>query len=78
MTSLTIQLEEPLAEAVRQIAVAQQRAADDIVRDALTSYVESANHPLPKGIGKYHSGQRDTSIKARELIREAASDGQWP
>ena len=34
--------------------------------------------PLPKGIGKYHSGKADTSERARDLLRQALTDGLRP
>ena len=61
----------------RRLAAAQKRSETDIVREAVAGYVQSAR-PLPIGIGKYHSGQTDGSERARDLLREAAKDGQWP
>jgi hypothetical protein len=29
-------------------------------------------------MGNYHSGQANGSEKARELLRDAAKEGQWP
>lgn len=34
----------------------------------------SPNRPLPKGMGKYRSGNGDTSEKARDLLRQAVKD----
>ncbi len=34
--------------------------------------------PLPKGMGKFHSGTVDTSERARDLLRQAVKDGLWP
>ncbi|HLQ44785.1 MAG TPA: ribbon-helix-helix protein, CopG family [Planctomycetaceae bacterium] len=76
--SLTIQLDPATAEAVQELAAEQQRSADEVVRDALSAYVRSAKRGLPKGIGKYHSGRSDVSTQARQILRDAARDGQWP
>ena len=77
MTSITIHLDDDVAEALRRLAAAEQRTETEIVRAALVAYAQSAR-PLPKGIGKYHSGRPDVSEKARELIREDVKEGRWP
>ena len=76
--SLTIQLDPATAQAVQELAEAQERSTDDVVRDALSAYVSSAKRVLPQGIGKYHSGHSDVSTQARRILREATRNGQWP
>ena len=77
MTAITVQLDDDLAALLRRLAASQQRSETDIVREALTAYVQTAR-PLPQGMGKYHSGQGDVSEKAREILRQAVKEGQWP
>jgi hypothetical protein len=77
VTVITLQLEDDLAEVLRRLAAAQQRSETDIVREALAAYVQTAR-PLPKGLGKYHSGQGTVSEQARDLLRQAVKDGLWP
>lgn len=77
MTAITVQLEDDMAEVLRRLATAQQRSETDIVRDAVAAYVQTTR-PLPKGMGKYHSGQSQVSEKARDLLREAVKEGLWP
>jgi len=77
MPTLTLQLNDDIAEDLRRLASAQARSETDIASEALTAYVRSAR-PLPKGMGKYHSGHRQTSEQARDLLRQAAKDGVWP
>ena len=77
MPTLTLQLNDDIAEDLRRLASAQARSETDIASEALTAYVRSAR-PLPKGMGKYHSGQSQTSEQARDLLRQAAKDGVWP
>jgi predicted transcriptional regulator len=76
--SLTIQLDEETAGAVQELADAQCRSTEEVVRDALSVYVQSVKGALPKGAGKYHSGRTDVSVQARQILREAARDGRWP
>ena len=77
MPALTVQIDGDLAERVRQLASDQKRSETDIVREALSGYVQAAR-PLPLGIGKYHSGEASSSEQARDLLRQAVKDGQWP
>jgi predicted transcriptional regulator len=77
MTAITVQLDDEMAQMLRRLAAAQQRSETDIVREALAAYAQTSR-PLPKGIGKYHSGRHDVSEKARDLLRDAAKEGLWP
>ena len=77
MVSLTIEIEQHLADLVRQLAAAQKRSESEIVQEAVEAYAQ-IKRPMPKGIGKYHSGRADTSERAREILREAAREKRWP
>ena len=77
MTAVTVQLNDHIAEELRRLAAAQERSEANIVCEALAAYVQTAR-PLPKGMGKYHSGQGNVSEQARELKRQAVKDKQWP
>ena len=77
MTAITIQIDDTMAELLRRLAADQKRSETEIVRDAVAGYLQVAR-PLPVGMGKYHSGQTNGSEKARELIRDAVKEGQWP
>ena len=76
MTAITIQLDDDMAEVLRRLAAAQQRSETEILREALAAYVQTTRL-LPTGMGKYHSGQSQVSEQARDLLRQAAKDGQW-
>jgi hypothetical protein len=77
MTVITVHLNDDIAEELRRLAAAQERSEMDIICEALAAYVQTAR-PLPKGMGKYHSGQGNVSEQARDLIRQAVKDKQWP
>jgi metal-responsive CopG/Arc/MetJ family transcriptional regulator len=77
MTAITVQLNDDMAEDLRRLAASQERSETDIVCEALAAYVQTAR-PLPKGMGKYHSGQGNVSEQARDLLRQAVKDKQWP
>ena len=77
MTAITVQLKDDIAEELRRLAMAQERSETEIVCEAVAAYVQTAR-TLPKGMGKYHSGQGKVSEQARDLLRQAAKDGTWP
>jgi predicted transcriptional regulator len=77
VTAITVEIDDDLAQLLRRLAASHQRSETDIVREALAAYVQAAR-PLPRGMGKYHSGQGNVSEKARDLLRQAAREGQWP
>ena len=77
MPAITVQLNDDMAEQLRYLANSQARSETEIVCEALAAYVQTAR-PLPKGMGKYHSGQSDVSEQARELLRQAVKEKQWP
>jgi plasmid stability protein len=77
MTSITIQLDDEVAATLRRLAASQDRSETEIVREALAAYAQTVR-PLPKGIGKYHSGRKDTSDKADDILCDAVSDSQYP
>ncbi len=77
MTAITVQLSDDMAHELRRLAQSQQRSETEIVTEALAAYVRTAR-PLPKGLGKYHSGQSNVAKQARDLLRQAVKDKQWP
>ncbi len=76
--SLTIQLEPAIAEAVQEIADEQRRTAEEVVCDVLGEYFRTKKPKLPPGVGKYRSGRSDVSTQARQILRDATKEGQWP
>jgi hypothetical protein len=74
MTAITVQLNDEIAGELRRLAAAQERSETDIVCEALAAYLQTAR-PLPKGMGKFHSGQSDVSEQARDLLRQSVRDG---
>jgi hypothetical protein len=77
VTAITVELDDEMAEVLRRLAVAQKRSETEILREALVGYLQKVR-PLPIGMGKYHSGQAHVSENARDLLREAVKEGQWP
>jgi metal-responsive CopG/Arc/MetJ family transcriptional regulator len=77
MVSLTVQLDEQVAEVVSKLAAAQNRSESEVVQEAVAAYVQ-ITHPMPQGVGRYHSGRGDVSENAENILRDAARQGQWP
>jgi hypothetical protein len=77
VTAITVELDDTMAEVLRRLAADQKRSETEIVREALSAYVQTSR-PLPKGMGNYHSGQANGFEKARELLRQAVKEGLWP
>ena len=77
MLSLTVELDEQVAEAVRNMAAAQRRSEREIVQEAVAAYAHSAR-PMPQGMGKYQSGQADVSERAEDILHDAAKERRWP
>jgi predicted transcriptional regulator len=78
MMSLTIELDEQTAAVVQALAANENRSVSDVIRDAVAAYPGRRNRPLPKGVGKYQSGQPDTAQNIREIIRKDVQEGKWP
>ena len=77
MVSLTVQLDEHVAEVVSKLAAAQNRSESEVVQEAVAAYA-GMTRPMPQGMGKYRSGRGDVSENAEDILRDAARQGQWP
>ena len=77
MATITIEISGTAAEKLRQLMEAERRTEVEIVAEALEAY-QPARRPLPRGVGKYHSGRSDTSQRTEEILRDAVKEGQWP
>jgi len=42
-----------------------------VIHDALAAYAGKRTRPLPRGVGKYSSGQPDLAQRDEEILREA-------
>lgn len=76
--SMTIELDDETAAVLQRLASAQRRPESDVVRDAVSAYAQQVPRVLLKGVGAHRSGRTDVSAKARQILREAAKEGQWP
>ena len=77
MLSLTVELDEQVAAAIRNMAAAQRRSEREIVQEAVAAYAHGTR-PMPRGMGKYRSGQADISERAKDILHDAAKERRWP
>jgi hypothetical protein len=75
---VTIELDEQTAAVVQELAANENRSAGEVIRDALAAYPGRRKRSLPKGVGKYRSGQSDIAQNLREILRKDVEDGKWP
>lgn len=78
MTKTTVYLDSDTVLALRQMAETQGRSQAELIRDALQAYTNGAKRPLPRGIGKYDSGETQGAERAKDFLRSAAKKGKWP
>lgn len=76
MLRTTVYLNEDEALAIRRLSVVRRRPQAEIIRDAISRYIDSSNdelkQSLPPGVGAYKSGRSDVSQNADDLLRKAA------
>jgi predicted transcriptional regulator len=77
MTKTTVYLDPEIALSLRQMAEAQGRSQAELIRDALATYTNGAKRPLPRGLGKYDSGETHGAERAKDFLRSAAKKGRW-
>lgn len=76
--SLTIELDEQTAVVVQALAANEKRSISDGILGAVAAGPGRRNRPLPKGVGKYQSGQSDIAQNIREVLRKDVQEGKWP
>jgi predicted transcriptional regulator len=77
VTKTTVYLDSDIALALRQMAEVQGRSQAELIRDALQKYTSDGKRPLPRGLGKYDSGETHGAERAKDFLRLAAKKGRW-
>jgi predicted transcriptional regulator len=77
VTKTTVYLDSDTVLALRQMAETQGRSQAELIRDALQNYTRAAKRPLPRGLGKYDSGEIHGAEHAKDFLRSAAKKGRW-
>jgi len=77
VTKTTVYLDSDTVLALRQMAETQGRSQAELIRDALQNYTSAAKRPLPRGLGKYDSGETHGAEHAKDFLRSASKKGRW-
>ena len=77
MVKTTVYLDEAVALRLKRMAQVQQRTQAELIRESLALLTESHSPQLPKGLGKFRSGETSNSETYRSRLRSAAKAGPW-
>ena len=77
MVKTTVYLDTEIVLSLRRMAESEGRSQAELIRDALERFTHGHKRPLPRGLGKYSSGQSDVSERSRDILRDAAKRGKW-
>ena len=77
MTKTTVYLDPDVALTLKRMAETQKRSQAELIRDALEKYTSEGKRPLPRGLGKYDSGEIQGAERAKDFLRSAAKKGRW-
>jgi predicted transcriptional regulator len=77
VTKTTVYLDADTVLALRRMAETQGRSQAELIRDALHTYTNGVKRPLPRGLGKYDSGEMNGAEHAKDFLRTAATKGKW-
>jgi hypothetical protein len=76
--SFSVELDEQTAAVVQELAVNENRTASDVIRDAVAAYPGKRKRRLPKGAGKYSSGQAGIAQNILAILLKDVEEGRWP
>ena len=77
MVKTTVYLDEAVALKLKRMAQAQQRTQAELIRESLSQLTESNAPNLPKGLGKFNSGERNNSETYRSRLGSAIRTEKW-
>jgi predicted transcriptional regulator len=77
VTKTTVYLDPDTVLALRRMAETHGRSQAELIREALDAYTNGAKRPLPRGLGKYDSGETHGAERAKDFLRSAAKKGGW-
>jgi hypothetical protein len=64
------------AAVLQALAANEKRSVNDVLRDAVAAHPGRGKRPLPKGIGKYRSGQSGIAQNIRKILRKDIQEGK--
>lgn len=72
MMKTTVYLDEADLARLKAMARRERRPPAELIRLAISRFVENEVRELPKGAGAYHSGRSDVSASRKKIMSEAA------
>lgn len=77
MVKTTVYLEKEIVAALKRISKRSAKPRAQLVRDALREFVLYGTVPaLPAGMGLFDSGHSNTTVRRKELLKEALRHGR--
>ena len=78
MVKTTVYLDDDTVAALKGISKRSAKPQAQLIRDAVRAFAIGGDYPpLPAGLGMFESGHEDTSVRRKELLKEAARRRQW-
>jgi hypothetical protein len=77
MVKTTVYLEEHLVRSLRTLSKRRRKPQAELIREAVRKLAFGEPPPLPAGVGMFEGRETDTSVRRKEILREAARSGRW-
>jgi predicted transcriptional regulator len=72
MVKTTVYLDAEIALALRQLSRQEACSQAELIRDAISQFVQGRKRPATPGVGEFDSGESGVSARAEEILREAS------
>ena len=77
MVKTTVYLDEADVRSLKALSKRSAKPQAQLIREAIHHLTKSEPPPLPSGMGMFTSGTSDTSVRRKEILRDAAKAGRW-
>ncbi|MBV8846093.1 MAG: ribbon-helix-helix protein, CopG family [Bryobacterales bacterium] len=76
MVKTTVYLDDDMARSLRLLSERHSKLQAELIREALRRFA-AERPPLPEGMGMFDSGHSDTTLRRKQLLKQAAQRGGW-
>ena len=77
MVKTTVYLDDDLVRSLRAISKRRAKPQAELIREAVRKLATSEPPPLPSGLGMFEGSETDTTVRRKQILREAARTGRW-
>ena len=77
MVKTTVYLDAAVALKLKRMADSQGRSQAELIRESLARLTGAQRPPLPKGLGKFASGNSGNAANYRARLRADMQAGKW-